>query len=188
MSTPEPLYFATPAEFRDWLKAHAATSASLVVGFHKRDSGVPSMTWPEAVDEALCAGWIDGVRKRVDDARYQIRFTPRKPSSNWSAINIERMRVLEAAGRVTPAGHAAFACRIEARSRIYAYEQADAAALSAEDERVFRADAKAWAFLQKQPPGYLRRVLWHVVSAKQEATRKKRLAALIAASARHERL
>jgi uncharacterized protein YdeI (YjbR/CyaY-like superfamily) len=183
-----PVFFATPEKFRAWLARNASKATELVVGFHKVGSGTPSITWPESVDEALCVGWVDGVRKRIDDLTYQIRFTPRKPSSNWSAINIERVRVLTEAGRMSEAGLAAFALRVEHRSRIYAYEQSEVAVLSPSQEAKFRRAKSAWKFFEAQPPGYRRQMLWRIVSAKQDATRERRLATLIAASSRGERL
>jgi len=184
----EPKFFATPGEFRAWLKRNSTTASELVVGFYKRESGQPSMTWPESVDEALCVGWIDGVRKRIDASRYQIRFTPRKPSSIWSAINIEKVRVLADAGRMQVGGRKAFAARTAAKSKTYAYEQKGIAALASEDETTFRKNKAAWTFFAAQPPGYRKTLLWWVVSAKQEATRAKRLAALIEVSKSGKRL
>lgn len=184
----EPRYFDTPEAFRAWLRQHAATSTALVVGFHKRGSGTASMSWPESVDEALCVGWIDGVRQRIDDTRYQIRFTPRKPGSTWSAVNIERVRVLSEQGRMLPAGLAAFALRQEARSRTYAYEQRQAAALDPEHEARFRREAAAWAFFERQAPSWRHKVVWGVVSAKLPATRERRLQQLIAACAEQRRI
>ena len=146
------------------------------------------MTWPEAVDEALCVGWIDAVRKRIDEQRYQIRFTRRKPASNWSAVNIARVAELTAQGRMQPAGLAAFERRVESKSRIYAYEQKEAAALLPEDERLFRRHKKAWAYFEQQPPGYRHQLLWRIASAKRPETRAKRLAELIEASAQGRRL
>jgi uncharacterized protein YdeI (YjbR/CyaY-like superfamily) len=172
-----------PEAFRAWLEQHHATDQELWVGFYKKDSGRPSITWPESVDEALCFGWIDGVRKSIDDESYMIRFTPRKPSSTWSAVNIKRVGELAEQGRMHPAGLAAFARRTEAKSGIYAYENRDSAALEAADEQQFRANAQAWDFFQAQPPGYRKTAIWWVVSAKQEATRRKRLATLIDDSA-----
>ena len=183
-----PTFFDGPAAFRAWLAKHAATASELVVGFHKVGSGRPHMTWPESVDEALCVGWVDGVRKRIDDHAYQIRFTPRKPTSTWSAINIERVRVLTEQGRMKPAGLAAFERRREAKSRIYSYEQSDAAVLAEADAACFRKHRAAWAFFEQQPPGYRHQMLWRVVSAKRPETREKRLTLLIEASAKHERL
>lgn len=179
----EPTFFATPEEFRAWLHAHHQTAGELWVGFHKVGSGKPSITWPQSVDEALCVGWIDGVRKRIDDDRYVIRFTPRKPGSNWSAINIRRMGELQAEGRVLPAGQAAFDRRRDDRSAIYSYERRTSAELPAEYEQRFRADAAAWEYFQSQAPWYRRTATHWVISAKREETRQKRLATLIDDSA-----
>src|SRR4030095_10635953 len=132
-----PKFFATAAEFGSWLRKHAATEPELMVGVYKRSSGRPSVTWPESVDEALCVGWIDGVRKNIDECSYQIRFTPRKPTSTWSAINIERVKVLEAQGRMTKAGLTAFSHRRESKSKIYAYEQAESAELASKEAALF---------------------------------------------------
>lgn len=183
-----PTFFATPADFRAWLKKHAATFTELIVGFHKKGTGTPSITWQESVDEALCVGWIDGIRKRIDDHTYQIRFTPRKATSNWSAINVGRVADLTSQGRMQPGGLAAYACRSAAKSGIYAYEQRDSAALSSDFDARFRKQKKAWAFFEAQPPGYRKQMIWRIVSAKQEATREKRLLALIEASTQGRRL
>ena len=176
------IFFATPVDFRDWLDEHSADTAELIVGLHKKDSGKPSMFWAEAVDEALCVGWIDGVRKRIDDTSYQIRFTPRKTTSTWSAINIARVAELTAQGRMQPAGLRAFSHRKDAKSRTYAYEQDGVAALAPADEARFRKNRKAWTFFEAQPPGYRKKLIWLIVSAKQEVTRQKRLMQLIEAS------
>ena len=184
----EPKYFSSAMSFCDWLAQHGGTVEALTVGFYKRASGVESITWPEAVDEALCVGWVDGVRHRVDDERYAIRFTPRKPSSTWSAVNIERVRVLTEAGRMTPAGQRAFERRTEAKSRSYSYEQPASAALSPEELSAFQVEDGAWAFFQAQPDGYRKKATWWVVSAKRPQTREARLRSLIAASSSHERL
>ena len=183
-----PVFFDRPEAFRAWLARYAHTASELVVGFHKVGSGRAHMTWPESVDEALCVGWVDGVRKRIDEHAYQIRFTPRKPTSIWSTINIERVRVLSDEGRMTPAGLAAFAHRREAKSRTYAYEQSGPVALAPADEARFRRQKAAWAFFEAQPPRYRKRVVWRIVSAKRQDTRDKRLATLIEASARGERV
>lgn len=183
-----PLFFATAAAFRTWLRKHASDEKELVVGFYKKDSGHPSITWPEAVDEALCVGWIDGVRKGIDGLSYQIRFTPRKATSIWSAVNIRRVEVLTAEGRMTAAGLAAFGKRSEARSRTYAYEQASEAALTPAAEKQFKGSPAAWAHFTAQPPGYRRQMLWWIASAKQQATRDKRLAQLIEVSQQGKRL
>jgi len=185
--TPEtpagPIFFATPAEFRAWLAEHHDRARELWVGFYKKGSGKPSITWPESVDEALCFGWIDGVRKTIDDESYMIRFTPRKPRSNWSAVNIARVAELTAMGRMHPAGLRAFEQRTEERSGVYSYEQRQHAKLDPAYEERFRANAAAWEFFQAQPAGYRRLAIWWVVSAKKEETRLKRLATLIDDSA-----
>ena len=175
----EPKYFATAAKFRAWLKAHHDRERELWVGFCKRDSGLPSLTWPESVDEALCYGWIDGVRKSVDDARYKIRFTPRKPSSKWSAINSRRAQELAERGLMHPAGLKAFAARAEKRSGVYAYEQRDLIELDPGQEALFRKSRSGWRFFQAQPRWYRKTALWWIVSAKRDETRAKRLAQLI---------
>jgi len=179
----EPLYFQSPQDFRAWLAVHAANARELIVGYHKLGSGLPSMTWPESVDEALCVGWIDGIRKRVDELRYQIRFTPRRSNSIWSRVNIDRVTVLTAEGRMTPAGLAAFQKRIERRSIVYSYEHEGEVLLPAAMERQFRRKPTAWAWFSAQPPGWRRQTLRWVLSAKQVATRERRLVQLIEASA-----
>jgi uncharacterized protein YdeI (YjbR/CyaY-like superfamily) len=176
-------FFASPPEWRAWLEQHHDQFQELWVGFYKRDSGKPSITWPEAVDGALCFGWIDGVRKSVDESSYMIRFTPRKSRSTWSAINIKRMAALKKLGLVHSAGLQAFLRRTENRSAIYAYEQRKGAKLTAEYERLFRANKNAWKFFQAQPPWYRRTSSWWVISAKKEETRMKRLARLMDDSA-----
>ncbi|MEA2275371.1 MAG: hypothetical protein QOC78_331 [Solirubrobacteraceae bacterium] len=181
-----PTFFATPDELRAWLAAHHEVEAELWVGFHKKGSGLPSVTWPEAVDQALCVGWIDGVRKSLGDTSYAIRFTPRKPSSTWSGVNVRRFAVLREDGLVLPAGEAAFDRRREDRTAIYAYEQRRAAALSDDDEARFRANAPAWEFFSAQPPWYRRTAIHWVVSAKRAETRERRLAQLVDDS-EHER-
>ena len=178
-----PTFFATPAEFCAWLEEHHQESRELLVGYYKKGSGRPSITWPESVDEALCFGWIDGVRRGIDDVSYSIRFTPRKPRSTWSAVNIGRVEELRREGRMRPAGLRAFEARAEERSGIYAYEQAEAAALPEEQEQLFRANEEAWAFFQAQPAWYRRAAVWQIVSAKREETKRKRLATLIEDSA-----
>jgi uncharacterized protein YdeI (YjbR/CyaY-like superfamily) len=171
-------YFPSAEAFRGWLERHHADRDELWVGFHRVATGQPSLTWREAVDEALCFGWIDGVRKRVDDTRHVIRFTPRRPRSIWSAVNIARVEALEAEGRMRDPGRAAFARRDDDRSRIYSHERADAR-LDAAMERRFQDDAAAWAFWNAQPPGYRRTLSWWVISAKRPETRSKRLDELI---------
>ena len=183
----EPVFFATPAKFRAWLKKHHASASELLVGFHRVGSGVPSLTWPESVDEALCFGWIDGVRKRRDEHSYTIRFTPRRKNSAWSAVNIRRVEALIAEGRMGEAGLAAYAARNDDRSRIYAYEQRSAE-LGEAYARVFRKNRPAWKFFEAQPPSYRKRACWWIESAKKEETRLKRLEKLIAVSAEGKRI
>lgn len=182
----DPIFFASPAEFRAWLEASHASARELWVGFHKKGTGRPSLTWPESVAEALCFGWIDGVRRRLDDERYMIRFTPRRPGSTWSAINVTMMERLIAAGRVHPAGLHAYSLRAQAKSGIYSYEQRHRAELDADMLRQFQRNRRAWAYFQARPPGYRRTATWWVVSAKRAETRAKRLAQLIASSAREQ--
>lgn len=174
----EPLFFATPADFRDWLERNHDTVQELWVGLYKKGSGHPSITWPESVDEALCFGWIDGVRKSLDEDSYTIRFTPRKPRSTWSAVNLRRAQELIEAGRMHPSGQAAFDNRQENRSRQYSFEQGEIS-LGEPFEREFRAHQQAWAFFESQPPGYRKTATWWVLSARREETRRRRLATLI---------
>jgi uncharacterized protein YdeI (YjbR/CyaY-like superfamily) len=185
----EPTFFATPEPWRAWLAEHSATSTELLVGFHKKGSGRPSITWPESVDEALCFGWIDGVRRRIDDESYAIRFTPRSGRSTWSAVNIRRVAELTAEGRMQPAGLAAFEQRSVERSVVYSYEQEPAStALPAEYEERLRADAAAAEFFDRQPASYRRAVIHWITTAKQETTRLRRLDQLMAECAQGRRL
>src|SRR6184192_2932604 len=183
-----PVFFAKPATFRAWLEKHHQTITEQWVGFHRKASGRPSITWPEAVDEALCFGWIDGLRKTMDAGSYKIRFTPRRPSSNWSAINIARMKELIREDRVRPAGMAAFEKRTPAKSRIYSYENRKAARLSSAATKLFRAESAAWKFFQQQSKSYRQTAIWWVVSAKRPQTREDRLQRLIASSKSGRRL
>jgi uncharacterized protein YdeI (YjbR/CyaY-like superfamily) len=175
----KPVFFATSAEFRAWLEEHHDTTAEQWVGFHKKSSGKPSVTWPEAVDQALCYGWIDSVRKSLNDTSYMNRFTPRKLGSTWSAKNVKRMKELIRMGVVSPAGLKAFEERPADKTGVYSYEQRHAAKLDASQERRFRSNKKAWSFFKSQPPSYRQTAIWWVVSAKKEETRLKRLARLI---------
>jgi uncharacterized protein YdeI (YjbR/CyaY-like superfamily) len=180
---PHDVQFLTrPEDWRAWLEANHAEAREVWVGFHKRATGLPSMTWAEAVDQALCFGWIDGIRKGIDAGRYANRFTPRRPDSAWSRINVARVEELTRLGLMHPAGIAAF----EARSGLASYEQRDEARLSPEQEALFRADAEAWAWFTAQSPSYRRTAIWWVVSAKRESTRARRLATLVEDS-RHGR-
>lgn len=174
-----PTFFAAPPEFRAWLERHHEDMDELLVGFYKKGSGKPSMTWPEAVDEALCFGWIDGVRRGLDAESYSIRFTPRKPRSTWSAVNVARVGELRRARKMRPPGLAAFERRKQDNTGIYSYEQRDAARLNERQEERFRANSAAWDFFQDQAPSYRKTAVWWVVSAKKEATRETRLATLI---------
>jgi uncharacterized protein YdeI (YjbR/CyaY-like superfamily) len=179
----EPAFFATPDEFRAWLEANHESESELLVGFYKRSTGKPSITWPESVDQALCFGWIDGVRRSLGDDAYTIRFTPRKPSSTWSAVNVARMKELVADGLAHPAGLAGFERRSDDRTAIYAYEQRKTARLPDDYERTLRANAAAAEFFDAQPPSYRRAATHWVISAKQEETRARRLAQPIEDSA-----
>lgn len=184
----ETLFFPTPAALRAWLEQHHATQRELWIGYYKKGSGVPSITWPESVDEALCFGWIDGVRKTIDARSYRIRFTPRRSGSTWSAVNVRRVKELLAQGRMQPAGLSAFEQRAGDKTAIYAYEQRQGAELGAELEQIFRANQPAWAFFQSQPAGYRRTAIWWVISAKQEETRRRRFATLVEDSAQGRRI
>jgi uncharacterized protein YdeI (YjbR/CyaY-like superfamily) len=182
------IYFASPGEFRAWLEEHHEGATEVWLGYWKKHTGKPSLTWSQAVDEALCFGWIDGVLRRVDDERHVQRFTPRKPASNWSAVNIAKVEQLRAEGRMRAAGEAAFALRRQERSGVYSYEQRDKAAFEREQEERFRADAAAWAYWTAAPAGYRKMATWWVVSAKKPETRERRLVQLIADAAAGRRL
>jgi uncharacterized protein YdeI (YjbR/CyaY-like superfamily) len=180
-----PTFFSSATDLRKWFAAHHATVKELWVGYYRKGSGTPSVTWPESVDQALSVGWIDGVRKRVDDTRYAIRFTPRKPRSTWSVINITRAREIIEHGLMRPAGLKAFEAREENRSGIYAYEQRSDT-LPAPYARRLKKNKPAWTFVHAQAASYRKKCYWWVVSAKQEATRVKRLDALVKAWAHGE--
>ena len=182
----KPTFFSSSPDCRAWLEQHHEKHQELWVGFHQRDSGKPSITWPEAVDGALCLGWIDGVRKSLNETSYVIRFTPRRLRSVWSAVNIKRVAELTKLGMMRPAGVQAFERRTGNRSEIYAYEQRKGVKLGGKHEKAFRANKKTWEFFQAQPPWYQRTASWWVISAKKEETRLKRLAQLVEAS-EHER-
>jgi uncharacterized protein YdeI (YjbR/CyaY-like superfamily) len=173
-----PRFFRSASTFRAWLAKNHAAEAELLVGFHKKGSGRASMTWPESVDEALCFGWIDGVRRSVDDDSYSIRFTPRRARSIWSTVNIKRVEELVESGRMEPAGLRAYGAREENRSGIYAYEQ-KSETLPEPYSGKLKKNRTAWAFFMAQPPSYRKKVGWWVVSAKKEETRLARLTKLI---------
>ena len=180
-------FFETPADFRSWLEKHHARADELLVGFYKKESGRPSITWPESVDEALCFGWIDGIRRRIDDRSYSIRFTPRRRGSIWSNVNTRRVGELMKEKRMRPAGVKAFEARDPKKTGLYSFER-ETAALPKEFAKAFRADAKAWTFWEAQPPGYKRLAAYFVISAKRDETRRRRLAVLIRESANGLRL
>lgn len=183
----KPTFFRSPADFRKWLERHAAAAEELLVGFYKRESGKPSLTWPESVDEALCFGWIDGVRQRVDDQSYTIRFTPRKPGSIWSSVNIRKAQALIEQGRMTPPGLGAFKARSAQKAGIYSYEQRPAE-LTEPYAGLLSRNRVASEFFKSQPPWYRRTATWWVISAKKEETRLKRVQTLIEHSKRRELL
>ena len=180
-------YFRAPGHLRRWFRTHHATAAELWVGYYKKDTGRPSVTWPESVDEALAVGWIDGIRKSIDHERYVIRFTPRKKGSIWSAVNIRRVKALTAEGRMRPSGLQAYAARRPNRSGIYAYEQRRDR-LEEPYASALRRHPAASAFFEAQPPSYRKTLGWWIVSAKKEETRAKRLQILIDACANGKRL
>ena len=180
-------FFASAAEFRRWLEQHHSTASELVLGFYKKASGKTGLSYLEAVDEALCFGWIDGVRRSLDENRYTGRFSPRKARSNWSLINIRHVERLTKLGRMHPAGLAAYAARTAARTGVYSFENRPREFPASLAQR-FRANKTAWTFWERQPPGYRRTAIWWVISAKQESTRVRRLAHLIADSAAGQRL
>lgn len=183
----KPNFFATPAAFRRWLEKNHDTARELWVGFYKKDSGKPSITWPQSVDQALCFGWIDGVRKSVTPDSYMIRFTPRRPGSIWSTVNSKRAKELDKIGQMHEAGRQALAVRDAKKTKQYSYER-ETAALDPALEKRFRANRKAWAFFQKQPPGYRKIASFYVMSAKQEVTRLRRLDRLISDSEAGQRI
>jgi uncharacterized protein YdeI (YjbR/CyaY-like superfamily) len=179
----KPLFFATPEQLRAWLEEHHETVSELWVGFYKKASGKPSITWPEAVEQALCFGWIDGVRRSLDDESYTNRFTPRKPTSNWSLINVAKVEELKQRGLMAPAGLRAYEARTPERTGVYSAERREAAVLPDEFERRFRAKKSAWKWFASRPQGYRRTATHWVISAKRDETRRRRLQQLIDCSA-----
>jgi uncharacterized protein YdeI (YjbR/CyaY-like superfamily) len=182
-----PVTFASARAFRDWLAEHHRTASELVVRCSKAHAGNRGISYMEALDEALCFGWIDGVRRRVDEDSFSVRFTPRKPRSVWSAVNIRKAKALETAGRMQPAGRAAFAAREERASRRYSYESKPET-LDPKFERALKRSRRAWEFLESQPPSYRRTSVFWVMEAKREETRARRFATLLECSARGERI
>jgi uncharacterized protein YdeI (YjbR/CyaY-like superfamily) len=179
------IYFESTAELRDWFDANHETAADLWLGYHRKATGKPTISWSNAVDEALCVGWIDGIRKRIDEASSAQRFTPRRKASNWSAINVDKVAALTAEGRMRPAGLAAFEARSELKTGVYSYEQAEAL-FSTDELGRFRAVPAAWADWERRAPSYRKAVTFWVTSAKGADTRARRLEALIADSAAGE--
>lgn len=184
----DPYFFKTPTEFRQWLDKNHATATELLVGFYKIHTGKPTMTWLESVDQALCYGWIDGVRKSLGEESYTIRFTPRKKTSIWSAVNIKKMEELTEKGLVKPAGLKAYEYRTEAKSKVYSHERAEDAKLSAAMERTFKTNKKAWEFFSTQAPSYQKMIFHWIVSAKQEKTQQSRFEKVLKASDEGKRL
>jgi uncharacterized protein YdeI (YjbR/CyaY-like superfamily) len=174
----KPRFFKTSGAWRKWLERNHDKAPEIWVGLHKKDSGLPSVTYKEAVDQALCFGWIDGIARGIDEKSYKQRFTPRSKRSTWSAINIARIGELKALGLLHPAGLAAFEQRDPTRTNQYSFEQEKIRFTNA-DEGSFRGNKKAWAFFESQPPGYRKQATWWVLSAKKDETRQKRLAILI---------
>jgi uncharacterized protein YdeI (YjbR/CyaY-like superfamily) len=181
----DPIFFRNPAEYRKWLEKNHSTAKELWIGYYKKATGKPSLTWEQTVDESLCFGWIDGIRKSIDEESFKQRVTPRRPTSVWSQINIRKIGELSKAGLMQPAGLAAFEKRDSKRT--YSYESF-AAPLGRDQEKIFRANKKAWEFWLAQPAGYKRLASWYVMSAKQEATRQRRLERLIVDSAAGRRI
>lgn len=184
----EPVFFKTPEDFRAWLANNHTTQTELLVGFYKKGTGRPSITWPQSVDQALCYGWIDGVRRSRDAESYTVRFTPRKPNSIWSAVNIAKMESLTAQGLVTPAGQVAYARRQEHNSKIYAYEQQEQTVLSAAFETAFKQDTAAWDYFTAQAPYYKKTIIHWVMTAKQQSTRNSRFEKLLQACREGKRI
>jgi uncharacterized protein YdeI (YjbR/CyaY-like superfamily) len=183
----KPTFFESPTKFRAWLQKHHRTATELWVGYRKKKTGTPSITWQESVDEALCFGWIDGIRRSVDEQSYMNRFTPRRAGSFWSAINTRRAAELIDEGRMRPAGRKAYEARDAARTTAL-HSVRENPRLDKTRAAEFSANREAWAFFQVQPPGYRRLAIWWIVSAKREETRTRRFNQLLALSASHRRL
>jgi uncharacterized protein YdeI (YjbR/CyaY-like superfamily) len=181
---PEPIYFASPEDLRDWFDANHESASELWLGFWKKAAGRPTVTWAQAVDEALCVGWIDTTRYSVDDLRSRQRFTPRRKGSNWSAVNIANVERLTREGRMRPAGLKAFEARTEARTAVYSYEQRHQARLTDEEAARFRENNAAWTWFEAQPPSYRTGAVYWINTAKRPETRARRLDQLIEESAK----
>ncbi len=174
----KPIFFPSAEAFRNWLDQHHNQSTECYVGYYKVGSGRQNMTWSDSVDQAICYGWIDGRRNRIDDESYMIRFTPRRPNSNWSAVNLKKVKELTAKGLMQPAGLAAFAKRDIDKSGVYAFEQKKIA-FTKKYEVSFRKNKKAWAWFESSAPSYRKTCIWWIMSAKLEPTRQRRLNLLI---------
>jgi uncharacterized protein YdeI (YjbR/CyaY-like superfamily) len=183
VASPEPIFFESPAQLRDWLDEHHQTADEVIVGAWKKSTGKPTLIWPEIVEEALCVGWIDSIRRSVPGDGWTIRLTPRRKGSIWSAVNVAKVGELRAAGRMRPAGEAAFEARRADRTAIYSFEQAQDPELALDEEARFRANEAAWAWFSAKAPSFRKQALHWVISAKRPETRERRLATLIADSA-----
>ena len=183
----QPKFFTSPEKFREWLERNHDSATELLIGFHKKSSGKKSVTYAEALDEALCFGWIDGVRKNLNETSYTIRFTPRKPTSIWSNVNVKHVERLQKEGRMHRAGIDAYERRSPERTGIYSFENRPRE-LSPEYEKIFRQNKAAWKFFQEQPPGYKRLMVFRTMSAKKEETRLRRLRQLIESSEKGVRM
>jgi len=184
---PEAQFFETSAAFRAWLRRNHREADEIHVGYFKKHTSKPSITWPESVAEALCYGWIDGIRRRIDDERYVIRFTPRRPRSKWSAVNVRLVAELEASGKMTQGGRAAFEARTDPDSKGYTYERTEAI-LDKASLRTFKKNRAAWTYFEAQPQGYRKKMIGWVMSAKRNETKYRRLGQLIRGSAAQKRL
>jgi uncharacterized protein YdeI (YjbR/CyaY-like superfamily) len=182
-----PTFFSNQTEFREWLKTNHAKEIELLVGFYKVGSSKPSMNWPQSVDQAICFGWIDGIRKSIDEESYCIRFTPRKATSIWSDVNIKKVEELTKQGLMQPAGIEAFRNRKEEKSRVYSFES-DTKKLAGSFEKKFKANKVAWSFFTTQAPSYQRAIIHWIMTAKQEETRLSRLDKTITESERQMRI
>lgn len=182
-----PVYFQDQDEFREWLEKNHFTKSEIIVGYYKTGTGKPSMTWSQSVDQAICFGWIDGIRRSIDEERYCIRFTPRKPTSNWSNVNIKKVENLQKKGLMKESGLRVYNSRKDSKSGIYSFEK-EAAKLDDTFEEIFKSNQIAWDFFAKQPPSYKKTHIYWVMTARQEATKISRLNKLITASEQHMRL
>lgn len=186
--TKSPKFFKTPNHFRSWLIDHHASATELLVGYYKVGTGLPSINWSESVDEALCFGWIDGVRRKIDDTSYVNRFTPRRKGSNWSLVNVAKVEALIASGRMQASGMAAYEARSNSRTGVYSFEQAQPAVLSDSEKHDFQSNQAAWQYFETAAPSYQRSMTHWIGSAKRVATRARRLAKLIQACEEHKRI